>query len=325
MCRVEFKYFYKTQTIQISFHKSFQPIDLALNVHVRVNTSIKPSSGKSYDMENVIQFTCDNTDECDREFFFDHIYWVMNNNFTELTNAIQPIIQSPEKMSQCVVGYGKNITTTTCRSCAWIYSVVSKHNERMCHDGKKDRVELSIVTDIILSREYQYKRKNSTEDNRKNSISKMDKIVQYWCKPHWCTNETVVQYINGIIDEHYNWLPFYRAINMDNDMTSNKSSSISFSESTLVATQTTYLNSTSINIETHHTSSNIVTKEPAIITRTTTVILPSIVSTSSTIISSTKEEATIDNANGNDSKSLYVMVHLMLLSIVLLMFLSRSF
>jgi hypothetical protein len=92
MCVVEITMFYAARRLEIRFDRSFQPVDLIPNVHLRVNTSITPSTGKSTVVVNILQFLCNNKDECDRHFFFDHIDWLLNANYDELTNIIRPLI-----------------------------------------------------------------------------------------------------------------------------------------------------------------------------------------------------------------------------------------
>jgi hypothetical protein len=72
-----------------------------------------------------------------------------------------------------------------------------------------------------LSEEYQY-----DETNRKqNNITEMNRIVQYWCKPDWCTNGSVVQQINEAVQEYYDLSPIYQILNIKNRITSKKPSS----------------------------------------------------------------------------------------------------
>ncbi len=92
MCAVEITMFYAERSLEIRFDRSFQPVDLTLNVHLRVNTSITPSTGKNAVIVNILQFACNNRDECDRRFFFDHIDWLLNAKYDQLTDIIRPFI-----------------------------------------------------------------------------------------------------------------------------------------------------------------------------------------------------------------------------------------
>ncbi len=53
----------------------------------------------------------------------------------------------------------------------------------------------------------------------------MNRIVQYWCKPDWCTNGSVVQQINEAVQEYYDLSPLYEILNIKNRITSQKPSS----------------------------------------------------------------------------------------------------
>jgi hypothetical protein len=97
MCAVEITMIYAARRLEIRFDRNFQPVDLTLNVHLRVNTSIIPSTGKSTMIVNILQFSCNNKDECDRRFFFDHIDWLLNAKYDELTDIIRPSIVSGTK------------------------------------------------------------------------------------------------------------------------------------------------------------------------------------------------------------------------------------
>jgi len=92
MCVIEIAMHYATRRLDIRFDRSFEPVDLTLNVHLRFNTSITPTMGQKTNIVNILQFACNNKNECDRHFFFDHIDWLLNAKYDELTNIIRPLI-----------------------------------------------------------------------------------------------------------------------------------------------------------------------------------------------------------------------------------------
>jgi len=47
-----------------------------------------------------------------------------------------------------------------CRACAWTYSSITKQSEATCYEERFARTELSVVTNLILAEEYQYKQEN---------------------------------------------------------------------------------------------------------------------------------------------------------------------
>jgi hypothetical protein len=128
--------------------------------------------------------------------------------------------------------------TSVCRSCAWTYSPVTRQNEGICYEENRARTELSVVTDLILSKEYQYKQKNDTVDNRNHNINETSRIIEYWCKPDWCTNESTVQQINKAIQNYYDLSSMHEALNINNGMTSEKTT-ISKTNSILTTKYTT--------------------------------------------------------------------------------------
>ncbi|CAF1646615.1 unnamed protein product [Adineta ricciae] len=217
MCRIEMTYSRtkKDQSLHVTFGTSDPPVELQTNVHVRVNTSIIfKTKRKGDDVVNRIHLTCDSKDVCDRKFFFSHVDWLVNNNFTKLIDALRPLLQSKEKSSQCIVDNGINITISTCHSCAWnSFSSTNRRNQSNCYQGEYHRSELSMITDIILSDIYQH--------GEKNNITKTNQTRWYWC-----TNQSIVQEINDIIDKQSNWPPFYEALQTDSKTMTTKSTSI---------------------------------------------------------------------------------------------------
>jgi len=56
------------------------------------------------------------------------------------------------------------------------------------------RTELFVITDLILSEEYQYKQENDVTSRNKHSIAGINRRIQYWC-----TNGSIVQQINNTV------------------------------------------------------------------------------------------------------------------------------
>lgn len=93
VCRVEINVIYQQRRIEIRFDKAFNAGDLVRNtqIHMR-STMIVTNSITTAQTMNTLQFTCDYSDECDRQFFFDHINWLFDSNFSVLTNTIAPLL-----------------------------------------------------------------------------------------------------------------------------------------------------------------------------------------------------------------------------------------
>lgn len=68
---MEIKVFYKSRQIGISFNESFKPNDLIINTQMRMATSVITDTGESMDSMNILQFACNNKDECS---FFPRTY-----------------------------------------------------------------------------------------------------------------------------------------------------------------------------------------------------------------------------------------------------------
>ncbi len=92
MCAVEIKIFYKSRRIEISFDETFKPNDLIINFHMRMITSVIADTAKTIDLINILQFACNNTDQCDRYFFLGHIDWLFDATYDKLVNTTVPLL-----------------------------------------------------------------------------------------------------------------------------------------------------------------------------------------------------------------------------------------
>jgi hypothetical protein len=96
------------------------------------------------------------------------------------------------------------MTTSCCLGCAWIYSSITNQNEGICYEEYEVHQNLSIVTDLILSKEYQYKEENNPIDQNINKTAKISRTIHYWCASHWCNKGLIAQQINESVHNDYN-------------------------------------------------------------------------------------------------------------------------
>jgi hypothetical protein len=80
----------------MKFGTAFQNVPLIVNRQIRIDSIIKPTGVdlilNPAKNENRFRFECDNEDECDHRFVFDHMEWLMDANHKEPAFAIQPLL-----------------------------------------------------------------------------------------------------------------------------------------------------------------------------------------------------------------------------------------
>jgi hypothetical protein len=94
-CLVEIKFDYYNQSIKISFGTAFEPSNLKTNQEVLVQFLMYFASDKQIfnpaRINQLVEFACNYTDECDRLFVLDQIKWLFNAKYNELESAIRPL------------------------------------------------------------------------------------------------------------------------------------------------------------------------------------------------------------------------------------------
>jgi hypothetical protein len=95
-CRVEITFCYFNQFIEIIFGEAFEPTDLDVNQEVRIDTWIQIADGQTIinpiHIDNIVEFTCDYADECDRQFVFYQLEWLLKANYDQLASIILALL-----------------------------------------------------------------------------------------------------------------------------------------------------------------------------------------------------------------------------------------
>ena len=128
VCRVEIKIIYQQRRIEIRFDNAFKPGDLVRNTQIHMNSMVVVvNSITTTQAINTLQFTCDYGDDCDRQFFFDHINWLFHSNFSILTNTIAPLLVNNTATGTVLPYEAKHLSSIT--SCSFFSSLVYHREE----------------------------------------------------------------------------------------------------------------------------------------------------------------------------------------------------
>lgn len=104
VCRVQIKIDYHNQYVKINFGKSIRASNLIKNRQIRVDTNIKLAQDKinfiGNQFVNIIEFSCDSINDCDRYFVLDQLQWLFEVDYNQLISNIRLLITNEHENSR---------------------------------------------------------------------------------------------------------------------------------------------------------------------------------------------------------------------------------
>jgi hypothetical protein len=99
-CLVQIKFAITKQVKEIRFGNAFRSNNLTTNRQVRVDMLMNILDDNdilntTY-IDNIVEFTCDNEDGCDRRFVLGQLKWLFEANYDDIESTIRPLITSED-------------------------------------------------------------------------------------------------------------------------------------------------------------------------------------------------------------------------------------
>ncbi len=103
-CHVIIFFHYYTEEIMMKSNKDIESNSIDTNYEVFFQTSIGISRGAQVfdkgSITNIVEFACDDADECDRYFILDRLNWLLKVNYTKLESVIRLLPIDPSSLSK---------------------------------------------------------------------------------------------------------------------------------------------------------------------------------------------------------------------------------
>jgi hypothetical protein len=225
-CHVAIIFDYNRQYIEIEFDKILQSNNFITNREVFVETSIKTDSRQIFTnsiyIVNIVEFICDDEDECNYRFLLDHLQWLFNANYKTLVNVIRPLLIPRDENTSKVyhrifrkqirilvfcTNYKQNEEQLcSTGTCYLFHSISTNESEGGCLDNSFALTGLYLDS-IINTNESIYQ--NST---RNYQIGEHTFQIVYRCHANNCNNRINAEFIKKTVKDHYNLSAMYEVL-----------------------------------------------------------------------------------------------------------------
>ncbi|CAF1182887.1 unnamed protein product [Rotaria sordida] len=196
-CLVEIQINYGQEILNVLFGSIANSNSLTTNSQIYIDTYIILNQPEihmeSNNIMNNIRFIC-NTNDCNRQFVFDHLEWLLEVEYNDLVSNISPLlINKNEKTDKCIFGEQNQIQLCPTGICYLEYSMSTDQIRYECENDPDIQPALHIRTYFTIQ-----------EDHNREQMAKINFTINYWCQLDGCNNKTIATQIITIIEENYN-------------------------------------------------------------------------------------------------------------------------